>query len=176
MINIAVLTNIGRSALVKAIKERPLYLAWGKGDPAWDAGNAELPSLMDAAALTAEVGRRKATLVAFAIPDDAGSIVVPKGVAPGGDVLEARYAVSETPTPYLYLQIQYNFSDAADAQIRELAVFMDSVPAADLPPGQQYFLPGEIADPGLILAAQIFSPPINRSPSIRQTIDFVMPL
>jgi hypothetical protein len=45
-----------------------------------------------------------------------------------------------------------------------------------LPPGQRYFAPPEIADPGLILAAQIFTPAINRSPSVRQVIDFVMPL
>jgi hypothetical protein len=176
MANLAVLTKIGRAAFVKAVKERPLYLAWGTGNPAWDAAGAELPSLVDATALTAEVGRRKVSLAAFAIPDDAGGIVIPKGTTPAGEVQEARYSVSETPTPYLYVLVNYNFADAADATIRELAVFMDSVPVEGLPPGQQYFLPAEIAEPGLILAAQIFSPPINRSPSIRQVIEFVMPL
>jgi hypothetical protein len=176
MANLAVLTKIGRAALVKAVKERPLFLAWGTGDPAWDAEGAEYPSLVDASALVAEVGRRIPTLVAFATPDENGSIVIPKGVTPSGEVQEARYAVSESPTPYLYMQTNYSFADAADASIRELAVFMDSVPRPDLPPGQLYFLPSEIADPGLILAAQIFTPAINRSPSVRQVIEFVMPL
>ncbi len=176
MANLAVLTKVGRAALVKAVKERPLFLAWGTGDPAWEVDGAELPSLVDASALVAEVGRRIPSLVSFATPDDNGSIVIPKGITPSGEVQEARYAISETPTPYLYVQTAYSFSDAADATIRELAVFMDSVVKADLPPGQQYFLPSEIEEPGLILAAQIFTPAINRSPSVRQVIDFVLPL
>jgi hypothetical protein len=174
--NLATLTKVGRAALVKAVKERPLFLAWGSGDPAWDVEGAELPLLADATALVAEVGRRIPTLVGFATPDDTGDIVIPKGTTPEGEVVEARYALSEVPTPYLYVQTQFNFGDASDKIIRELAVFMDSVPKEGLPPGQKYFLPGEIDDPGLILAVQCFSPPINRSPSVRQVIDFVMPL
>jgi hypothetical protein len=176
-VNVAVLTKIGRAALVKSVKERVLMLAWGTGDPAWDDDEfLDFPALDDASALVAEVGRRIPTQVAFATPDDAGDIVIPKGITPGGEVQEARYAISEAPTPYLYVQTHYNFSDAADATIRELAVFMDSVPVSGLPPGQKYFLPSEIADPGMILAVQIFIPAINRSPSVRQTIDYVMPL
>ena len=45
-----------------------------------------------------------------------------------------------------------------------------------LPPGQQYFAPADIADPGLLLAAQIVLPRINRSPSVRQTVEFVLPI
>jgi hypothetical protein len=177
MSNVAVLTRVGRAALVKSVKERVLMLAWGTGDPAWDdPGYPDFPPLVDATALVAEVGRRLPTLVAFATPDETGDIVIPKGVTPGGEVQEARYALSETPTPYLYVQTNFNFADAADATIREMAVFMDSVPVDGLPPGQKYFLPGEIADPGMILAVQIFTPAINRSPSVRQTIDYVMPL
>jgi len=174
--NQAVLTKIGRAALVKAVKERPLFLAWGSGDPAWDTEGAEFPPLVDASALVAEVGRRIPTLVSFATPNENGGIVIPKGRTPSGEVQEARYAVSESPTPYLYVQTAYSFSDAADAVIREIAVFMDSTVKPGLPPGQQYFLPSEIDDPGLILAVQIFTPAINRSPSVRQVIDFVMPL
>ena len=176
MSSLAVLTKIGRAALVKAVRERPLFLAWGSGDPGWETGEVEMPSLVDASALVAEVGRRIPTLVSFAIPNDNGSIVIPKGRTPSGEVQEARYAISESPTPYLYVQTAYSFSDAADAVIREIAVFMDSTVKPGLPPGQQYFLPSEIDDPGLILAAQIFTPAINRSPSVRQVIDFVMPL
>jgi hypothetical protein len=174
--NLATLTKVGRAAFVKAMKERALFLAWGGGDPAWDEGNAEFPNLADATALEAEVGRRAAALAAYAVPDDAGDIVIPKGQSGTGEVVEARYALSETPTPYLYVQTQFNFADAADEIIRELAVFVDSVPIEGLPPGQRYFLPGEIADPGLMLAVQIFSPPITRSPAVRQIIDFVLPM
>jgi hypothetical protein len=176
MANLAVLTKGGRAAFVKAMKERPLFLAWGTGDPAWDADGAELPSLVDATALTAEVGRRTAGLTAYAIPDENGSIYIPKGTTPAGEVQAARYSISETPTPYLYVQVSYDFGDASGAQIRELALFMDSVPVDGLPPGQQYFTPSEIADPGLMMVVQIFTPPINRSPAIRQVIEYVMPI
>jgi hypothetical protein len=48
---------------------------------------------------------------------------------------------------------------------------------AFLPPGQQYFIPAEIENPGLLLAAQIILPRINRSPSVRQTVvEFVLPI
>ena len=55
-----------------------------------------------------------------------------------------------------------------------MGLYMDTVVKADLPPGQRYFKPDELDDPGLLLAAQIITPPINRSPSVRQSIEFVI--
>jgi hypothetical protein len=57
-----------------------------------------------------------------------------------------------------------------------MGVFMDTRFVEGLPPGQQYFTPAEIADSGLLLAAQIILPRINRSPSVRQTVEFVLPI
>lgn len=176
MSQLATLTKTGRAAMAKAISLRPLFLAWGTGDPAWDAEGAELPSLVDAQTLLNEVGRRIPTIVGFVTPDDAGDIIIPKGMRTDGTVQESRYRKVEGPTPYLYVQTNYEFSDASNSVIRELGVFMDGVPVAGLPPGQRYFLPVEVADPGLLLAAQIFIPGINRSPAVRQVIDFVLPL
>ena len=45
-----------------------------------------------------------------------------------------------------------------------------------LPPGQRYFTPGDLESPGLLVAVQIIRPAINRSPSVRQTIEFVLPI
>lgn len=66
--SLATLTNTGRAAIASAIASRPLHLAWGTGDPAWDADDASLPSLVNATALTAEVGRRLATAVGYVEP------------------------------------------------------------------------------------------------------------
>ena len=48
--SLATLTNTGRAAIASAIASRPLHLAWGTGDPAWDADDASLPSLVNATA------------------------------------------------------------------------------------------------------------------------------
>ena len=45
-----------------------------------------------------------------------------------------------------------------------------------MPPGQRYFTPADIADPGIMVAGQILDTPIVRSPSVRQTEEFVISL
>lgn len=175
---LATLTHTGRAAIAYAISKRPLHLAWGSGEASWDASDAALPSLLTATGLVNELGRRTPGTIAFVEPDESGEIVIPISAGAEGAVQEARYrmATSGKPTPYLYLQTHYDYSDASNAVIREMGVFMDTEFAADLPPGQRYFLPADIANPGLLLAAQIILPCINRSPSVRQTVEFVLPI
>lgn len=173
---IATVTHSGRAALIAALIRQPLHLAWGTGDPAWEDEGAELPSLVYSTALVNEIGRRVPSLVGFALPDEEGDIIVAKGLRPDGTVEKARYKRSEEPTPYLYVQVLYDFEEASQSVIREIALFMDTVTNPDLPPGKRYFLPGDIADPGTVVAAQIFKPGFTRSPSIQQGINFVMPL
>ena len=173
---LATLTKSGRAAIASAIASRPLHLAWGSGLAEWDAADAMLPSLVESTALFNEVGRRKVSRVGFVEPDNQGDIVVPVGVNPDGSVQSARYRQTEEVTPYLYVRVNYDFADASNAVIRELGVFMDTVTAPELPPGQMYFAPADIAETGRLLAAQITLPPINRSPSVRQTIEFVLPI
>ncbi len=72
--------------------------------------------------------------------------------------------------------MNYDFADAGNAVIRELGIFMDTVTKEGLPPGQLYFTPAELEDPGRLLAAQILRPSILRSPAVRQTIEFVLPI
>ena len=173
---LATLTKTGRAAIAAAIANEQLYLAWGTGNDAWDDAGAILPSLINATGLVAEVGRRIVSSVGFVTPDDAGGIVIPVSQGASGEVQEARYKPSATPTPYLYVLTNFDFADAANAVIREMGVFMGGSPIEGLPPGQRYFLPAEIANPGLLLATQIIIPSINRSPSVRQSVEFVLPI
>lgn len=173
---LASLTKTGRAAIARAIAERPLHLAWGTGDPAWDDPDADLPSLVDATALVNEVGRRVTSSVGYVVPDDAGNIVIPTGIGADGDVQEARYSSVPGPTPHIYIRVNYNFADASNVIIREVGLFMDTVVKAELPPGQRYFTPAELDSPGLLLAAQIIQPAIQRSPAVRQSIEFVLPI
>lgn len=173
---LATLTKTGRAAIASAIANEKLYLAWGTGNDVWDDAGAVLPSLINATGLVAEVGRRIVSSVGFVTPDDAGGIVIPVSQGASGEVQEARYKPSTTPTPYLYVLTNFDFADAANAVIREMGIFMGGSPVEGLPPGQRYFLPAEIANPGLLLATQIIIPSINRSPSVRQSVEFVLPI
>lgn len=174
--SLATLTDTGRAAIAKAMAARPLHLAWGSGDATWDNPDFELPGLKPCTSLVHELGRRTPTSVGFVVPDDAGSIVIPVSVGKDGSVQEARYSLSATPTPYLYVLTHFNYGEASQAVIREMGVFMDTVTKPGLPPGQRYFTPAELDDPGLLLAVQILRPSINRSPSIRQSFEFVVPI
>lgn len=175
---LATLTHQGRAAIAKAISEQPLHLAWGIGNPAWDAPDAALPSLINATALVNEVGRRLPNRIGFVEPDEAGDIIIPVSAGAEGAVQEARYRLvtSGEPTPFLYIQTNYDYADASNVVIREMGVFMDTELIDGLPEGQRYFVPAEIQNAGLLLAVQIILPPINRSPSVRQTVEFVLPI
>ena len=174
--SLATLTKTGRAAIALALSSRPIHLAWGSGNPAWDNEDAELPSLVNATALVNELGRRTPATIGFVEPDDEGDIVIPVATGAGGEVQEARYRSVTGPSPYLYVRTNYNFEDASNAVIREIGVFMDTALKEGLPAGQRYFTPDDLANPGLLVAAQIISPAINRSPSVRQTIEFVLPI
>lgn len=174
---IATMTNGGRAAIAASIKKQPLALAWGSGDPAWDATATEdLPPLRERTGLFHEVGRRTCEIVGFALPDEAGDIVVPVSLLPDGTVETARYRRVTEKSPYLYFKVNYDFADAATEVIRELGIFMDGTTLDTLPPGQRYFKPEQVVEPGDLVAIQIVRPPIARSPSTRQVIEFVLPI
>lgn len=176
MSKLATITKSGRAAFAAALAAKPLHLAWGTGDPAWDADPASAPSLANATSLVAEVGRRTITQVGFVVADEEGDIIIPTGTTSEGVVQESRYRLVAEPTPNLYLRVAYAFGDAANLTIRELAIFSDTKTAEGLPPGQRYFTPADIADPGIMVAGQILDTPIVRSPSVRQTEEFVISL
>ena len=173
---LATLTKMGRAAIAKAILDRSLYLAWGSGLEEWEGEGVALPSLVDATSLYTEVGRRIVTTKGFVEPDSQGGIVVPVGTNPDGTVEEARYSQVTGPTPYIYVRVNFDFADAASSIIREMGIFMDTVTDTSLPVGQLYFTPDQITESGMLLAAQIITPSINRSPAVRQSVEFVLPI
>lgn len=157
----AVLVSSGRAAFAAVLKARTLHLAWGSGDPGWDA--AALPEPLSAEGLTNEIGRVPASATGFAVEDPDGPIETPTG----------RWSLVEDPTPNLYLKFDFGFADASDATIRETGLFMDSVIASGLPEGQRYFEPDEVVDPGTLVALEHFAA-FPRSPLIRQQFEFVL--
>lgn len=177
MSTLATLTTSGRAAIAETIAARPIHLAWGYGEETWDGlEDGNLPSLVDRTTLYNEVGRRFCALKNFVEPDDEGGITVPVGLMPDGSVEVARYRQVEEPTPYLYLRVNFDYGDAASSTIRELGIFMNTETGAELPAGQLYFTPDQVTKPGKLLAMQILRPAILRSPSVRQSIEFVLPI
>jgi hypothetical protein len=177
--SLATLTVSGRAAIAKAIAAQTLHFAWGMGQAGWDEDpdRKHLKEiLIHKTALDQEIGRRLVTFVGFVTPDDEGDITVPIGRQSDGSVEQARYLSSEAPTPYLYLRVNFDYDDANDQIIREVAVFLAGQAREDLPPGQRYFRPNELADPGRLLAIQRLDPVIKRSPAVRQTFEFVLPI
>lgn len=158
----AIIPTSGRVAIANAVTSLPFHLAWGTGDGAWVTPPAESPS---ATALMAEVGRRAATQWAYVVPDEAGSIVVSTGafsLSPGG-----------AKTRHIWVASNFDFEDASGLVIREVAVFSDTEVLGGLPPGQMYFTPAQIVDPGLMLYIENITP-IFRSPAIRENFEAVI--
>lgn len=156
----SVLTDSGRAVIAESVAQRPIHLAWGTGDGEWDTPPSEDVA---AVALIHEVGRRKVFQVSHVAPADDGEIVVPTG----------RFTLSDAPTGHLYLSFRFDFEDAADEVIRELGVFVGSVPADGVPSGKLYLLPDELADPGTLLLIENISP-LYRNAASRQTFEFVI--
>ena len=169
----AILTATGRVAIAKAIAAQPIHLGWGSGDPDWDTDGVPAEPIA-AETLVAEIGRRAATSVQYVTPDDNGEIIVPVFGPAAANAGQRRFAISPTPTNNLFMRFNFNFEDAPASIIRELAVFIGTVPIAGLPPGQLYFTPAEIADAGTMLALEYLRERIIRSPNSRQSFEFVL--
>lgn len=155
------LTKSGRVVIAESIAERPIFFAWGAGDGAWTT--TPLPEDIDATALMAEIGRRAADQISYVVPDAGGSIALPSGV----------FSPSVTPTRHLYVRTKFNSGDAPSSIIRELGVFVGTELQPGLPPGQTYFLPGDVAAPGRLLHIEHFQP-IYRSASIEESFEVII--
>lgn len=174
----------GRAALARAIKDQSVMLAWGAGDPAWDAiqwddPHAVLPPTDNIFQLVSELGRRKPSIIGFCTPDEQGPIAIPmdeEGAGEDGVVEVTRYRLSDTPSGFLYLRLDYDYEDSARATIREMGVYAFVRPKASCPAGQQYFVPGDLDDPGMLFSYHVLQVPILRSASQRQSLEMVQPL
>ncbi|MGL4459787.1 MAG: hypothetical protein ACRCUB_15630, partial [Plesiomonas shigelloides] len=83
------------------------------------------------------------------------------------------FSVSQTPTKYLYLRFAFDFTDASDKTIRELAVFVGTTAKSSVPVGQDYLLPSDIEDHGQMLVLEHIQK-LVRSPQVRQQFEFVV--
>lgn len=159
----SIFVQAASSAVAQAIKSAGVWVAWGNGDPAWDATSQAEP--VGATALVAEVGRRKAQVIQFIEPDPAGDIIVPQG----------SYSVSAVPTSTLYMRCNFAPSDAVGQNIRESAIFIGTALVAGLPAGQDYFIPANLSDAGVMLMLERFAK-ITRTSDFSVSLEFVMTL
>lgn len=159
----AVLQDRGRIALARAIAAQPLYLAWGRGLPAWDI--AIEPEPTDAQALVDEIGRRLITAVQYVVPHPEGEIELPDG---------SRYTASAAPSKWLHARWTFDYADAAGETVRELGVFVGGAMQEGLPAGQRYFIAAQVVTPGDLYTLERFES-FTRSASTRQVQEFVLP-
>jgi hypothetical protein len=157
----AILTQSGRAAMAQAVKNQVMYMAWGTGDAAWDA--EPIPEDTVQEALLNEVGRRAVDEVFFCVPDNQGELEAANG----------RFSMSENPTRNLFIRVRYDYSDASTYTIRELGLFINGETDGELPPGQKYFLPHQVTNPGILLLLE-YEPPMIRTPAVREAFNFVV--
>jgi hypothetical protein len=155
-----ILTKSGRTVIAESIAARPVHIAWGSGDGSWTAPPSENTNQTT---LQGEIGRRKATEISFVAPSSTGDIVLTTG----------RYVRSATPTNHLYVRADFDFADASSSTIREIAAFVGTQTMAGLPAGQEYFVPGQVVDPGRMLHLENITP-VFRSPAIRESFAVVI--
>lgn len=174
--SLATLTNAGRAAFALSLSQQPLHIALAQGLPEWEDTEAPLPDTVTMTALTNELGRRVPNIVGFVLPDDEGGIVISDGLDANGEVSTTRYRMVNYPTPYLYVQVAYDLTDAPSGTIRQMGIFVGTKVKEWLPPGQRFFAPDEIEEQGLLLAVEILQPAIPRNPQVRQMVEFVLPV
>lgn len=159
----ATLQDRGRIALARALIALPIYLAWGRGSPAWDT--AMEPEPTNAAGLADEIGRRLLTSWQYVQPAAAGAVLLPDG---------SRYSASATPTKWLHLRWTFDYADAAGQVVRELGIFLGGSLAPGLPAGQRYFTPAQVSDVGDLYALERFER-WTRSSSTINAQEMVLP-
>ncbi|MBI1207465.1 MAG: hypothetical protein GC191_09290 [Azospirillum sp.] len=157
----AVMVTRGKTAFAIALAARPLHLAWGAGDPAWDTTPVTEP--LNATGLVAELGRRAPGVLEYCTPLVGGSIVVPNG----------SFQPSGAATNCIHFVFYFDYLDAPDGVIRELGLFAGTEISGSVPGGQTYFQPGDVLDAGDLLALQRIGK-INRTSAIRQSFEFVL--
>ncbi|GFU21013.1 uncharacterized protein B3gp29 [Nephila pilipes] len=198
---VSILTQSGRAAIAASIKEQVIHLAWGSGDANWESSHQvekvfvegeiklEHYPIKDGTAIPAnstvtieytedtppepimskkllnELGRRTVDEVLFCTGDENGELVTPSG----------RFRPSNVPTNNLFLTFTFDFTDAyaANQVIRELGVMVGTKLKKKVPPGQRYFEPQDIENPGILLVLE-HTVPLIRTAATRETFSFVV--
>jgi len=113
--------------------------------------------------LLKEVGRRTIDEILFCTGDENGELITPSG----------RFKPANVPTNNLYLKCSFDFTDAANQVIREIGVMVGTKVKKELPPGQRYFEPKDIENPGILLVLE-HTVPLIRTAATRETFSFVI--
>ena len=160
-----IITEAGRAAMAKAIRDQPIFLALGRGNPSWGNGVPPLEDI-ESTQLLNEIGRRALTRSLYVTPDPNGEIEVPVSVVQDGqgnyNVESERYTASAKPTRHIYVEFALDYVDAADETIREIGVYVGSVLKPGLPSGQMYFKKTDFASEGLLFEIE------HKRPYIRE--------
>lgn len=159
----SIFVQAAATAVAQAVKAAGVWVAWGNGSPSWDS--VPVPEPVNATALVAEIGRRRATTIDFVVPDVNGDIIVPQGT----------FSISPTPTNALYVRCNFDAQDAVGQDIREAACFIGATLVNGLPPGQTYFVPANVATPGTMLILERFAK-ISRTADFSASVEFILTL
>jgi hypothetical protein len=172
------ITEAGRAAMAKAIKEQSLFLALGRGSSSWGNGAPPLEDI-ESVGLLDEIGRRALTRSLYVVPDENGDIEVPVSTAQNQDgswsVETERFSASETPTRHLYVEFAMDYTDAVDETVRELGLYVGSVLKPNLPEGQMFFQDSDFSSEGLLFEIEHKRPYI-REVNRRTTFAWVVTL
>jgi hypothetical protein len=170
------ITDEGRTAMAKAIKEQSMFLAVGRGDPEWGDGNPPAEN-GEATELLDEIGRKALHRSLYVAPDDNGDIEVATSVVENGeggyDITVQRYSQSAEPTRYIYVEFRLYFTDAISTTIREFGLYVGSTLKETIPGGQTWFTADDFDDDGLLFEIE-HRPPyiriVNQRPSFAWVI------
>lgn len=158
----AILPKMGRVAIAQAIIQQPMHFAWGLGDPSW--GETPPPENPLATGLVNEIGRRVPLWARFVVPDPDGIIETEEA---------GNFSESQVPTHQIVVRTKFDFADAEDTTVREIALFVGGTIKPGLPLGQMYFTADQIETPGTLLQLE-HRKPIYRSRSTRELFDFLI--
>jgi len=169
---LSTLQNNGRVGEALLFSQQSIWLALGRGLPAWDA-NPE-PAATNLSSLIDEIGRIKLTQAQFVLPDAAGEIEME------GAIGIERYKISVEPTSYLHTRFALTYDAARNETIRELGMYFGCEPLASVPAGQRWISPAELAKPGWLklyerrYGDQPPSPKIVRVAGDRPAFEYVL--
>ena len=142
--------DVGRALVAqRLIGSSEVHLAWGNGDPSWSAGPPDLDG--SETGLHAEVGRRRATEVVYVVPAADGAIDV-------GAAGKYDYSPSNDPTGFILCRFEFNLDEGVGEDIKEVGIFFDTVIDGAVPPGQDYILPADVVDPGVLFTRANLAP------------------
>ena len=103
--------------------------------------------------------------MSFCKADPEGFAVTPTG----------RFSKTDEATNQLYFHCTFEFEDASDQTIRELGLFIGTEVADSCLPGQRYFIPSELKEPGILLVLEN-TVPLVRTASTREDFSMVITL